>query len=290
MNEVTPYRVLDVGAAKLALRSPIARLHADLDRVYPHLPETTDGGFADVRVSLLPGSPLRLRGRQVSLWSEGERPFEPYPIHSALPLFEWGSNYLLSQRLNAYLLLHAGVVARDDLALILPAAPGSGKTTLTCALHLAGWRFLSDEFAVIDPDTGEVLPMVRPAPLKNRSIAVIGERDAAVLGPLYPGTRKGDVAHFVPDRDSTLARHRRARPRAVMFPRFEAGARLHCEPLDSAAAVMRLGLNSFNYRALGPLGFRAAVELARRTKAWDLRYGDLDEAIACIETLFASLP
>ena len=132
--------------------------------------------------------------------------------------------------------------------------------------------------------------MVRPAPLKNRSIAVIGERDAAVLGPLYPGTRKGDVAHFVPDRDSTLARHRRARPRAVMFPRFEAGARLHCEPLDSAAAVMRLGLNSFNYRALGPLGFRAAVELARRTKAWELRYGDLDEAIACIETLFASLP
>ena len=34
MNEVTPYRVLDVGAAKLALRSPIEHLHADrpLDR------------------------------------------------------------------------------------------------------------------------------------------------------------------------------------------------------------------------------------------------------------------
>lgn len=67
MNEPAPYRVLDVGAAKLALRSPIERLHADLDRVYPHLPQTTDSGFADVRVSLLPGSPLRLRGRQVSL-------------------------------------------------------------------------------------------------------------------------------------------------------------------------------------------------------------------------------
>ena len=75
-----------------------------------------------------------------------------------------------------------------------------------------------------------------------------------------------------------------------MFPRFEAGARLHCKPLDSATAVMRLGLNSFNYRALGPVGFHAAVELARRTKAWELHYGDLDEAIACIETLFASLP
>ena len=67
MIEVTPYRVLDVGAAKLALRSPIARLHADLDRVYPHLPETTDGGFADVRVSLLHVSRLRLRGYDQTL-------------------------------------------------------------------------------------------------------------------------------------------------------------------------------------------------------------------------------
>lgn len=92
MIEATPYRVLDVGAAKLALRSPIEHLHADLDRVYPHLPETTDSGFADVRVALLPGSPLRLRGRQVSLWSEGERPFEPYPIHSVLTAVDSRTN------------------------------------------------------------------------------------------------------------------------------------------------------------------------------------------------------
>lgn len=285
----SPYRLLDVGAAQLAVASEIESFHAHLDLVYPHHEAGADGVFADVRVRLLPGSRFRLRGRQVALWADGLRPFEPYPYDCALPLFEWGSNYLLSRRLNAYLLLHAGVVARGDRALILPAAPGSGKTTLTCALHLAGWRFLSDEFGVIDMDSGELLPMVRPAPLKNRSIDVIGMRPGAMLGPLFPKTRKGDVSHFVPDRDSFLARHRRATPALVVFPRFQAGAALQCTPVHRAQAAMRIGLNSFNYQALGPLGFQAAVALARRTAAFKLVYGDLDDAIAHIETLFGDV-
>ncbi|MER2553939.1 MAG: HprK-related kinase A [Thauera sp.] len=286
----TAYRLLDVGAAQLAVASPIDRFHAHLDLVYPHHEPITTPRFADVRVGLLPGSRFRPRGRQVTLWADGQRPFEPYPHDCALPLFEWGSNYLLSQRLNAYLLLHAGVVARKDRALILPANPGAGKTTLTCALHLAGWRFLSDEFGVIDADTGELLPMVRPAPLKNRSIDVIGRRAGATLGPLFPKTRKGDVSHFVPDRDSFLARHRRACPALVVFPRFQAGAALQCVPMPRAEAAMRIGMNSFNYQALGPLGFEAVVALARRTVAYQLVYGELDDAIAHIEALFERLP
>lgn len=284
------YRLLDVGAARLAVASPIERLHKHLDLVYPHHEPITQALFADARVVLLPGSRLRLRGRQVALWADGQRPFEPYPYDCALPLFEWGSNYLIAQRLNAYLLLHAGVVARNDRALILPAAPGAGKTTLTCALHLAGWRFLSDEFGVIDMGTGELLPMVRPAPLKNRSIDIIGSRPGAVLGPVFPKTRKGDVAHFVPDRESFLGRHQRAHPALVLFPRFRAGAALECTPVPRAQAAMRVGLNSFNYQPLGPLGFQAVVALVQRTVAYELVYGDLDDAIAHIETLFERAP
>lgn len=283
------YRILDVGAARIAVHSPIAAFHADLDRVYPHstaalAQDGNTGDFVDVRVSLLP-RPRRLWKRQVSLWSEADRPFEPYPLRNALPLFEWGGNWLLAQRLNAYLLLHAGVVARGEHALILPAAPGSGKSTLACALHLAGWRFFSDEFGVIDPDSGEALPMLKPGALKNRSIEVIGARPGAVLGPVFPGTRKGDVAHFVPDRDSHALRHRGAHPRLLVFPRYQAGARLSCRPVPPAEAAMRLGLNSFNYRALGPVGFQAVVRIAHAASAWELEYDSLDAAIERIENL-----
>lgn len=279
------YRILDVGAARLAVRSPVASFHDHLDQVYPHHPVIADTQFADARVALLPRSGLRIGRREVVLWADSQSPFESYPYDAGLPLFEWGSNFLLSQRLNAYLLLHAGVVARNDRAVILPAAPGSGKTTLTCALHLAGWRFLSDEFGVLDMERACLLPMVRPAPLKNESIEVIRQRPGAVLGPLFPKTRKGDVAHFVPDKNSFLARHTPAQPALVVFPRFVAGSPLICQPLPRADAVLRLGRNSFNYQALGPTGFQAVVALAKQTTAWELVFGDLDAAIAQIESL-----
>lgn len=282
------YRILDVGAARIAVHSPIDRFHADLDRVYPHAAhapaaDQDASGFADVRVAMLPG-PRRWWKPQASLWSEASRPFDPYPLHSALPLFEWGGNWLLTQRLNACLLLHAGVVARGEHALILPAAPGSGKSTLACALHLAGWRFFSDEFGVIDPDSGEALPLLKPGALKNQSIAVIAAR-GGVLGPVFPGTRKGDVAHFVPDCDSYRLRHRAARPRLVVFPRYRAGAKLSARPVPPAEAAMRLGLNSFNYRALGPVGFQAVLRIVRAASAWELEYDSLDAAIERIEAL-----
>ncbi|MBL8446995.1 MAG: HprK-related kinase A [Zoogloeaceae bacterium] len=283
--------MVDVGAARIAVASPLIEFHHQLNLVYPH---QRDGGgdvpFADIRVALTPGSKLRFWGRQVRLWSESQAPFEPYPIGSALPLFEWGSNWLLSQRLNAYLLLHAGVVARGDQAVILPAQPGSGKSTLTCALHLAGWRFFSDEFGVIDMERGLVLPMLKPAALKNASIEVIRQHTNAVLGPVFSGTRKGDVAHFVPDKESFEERRTGAHPHMVVFPRYVAGAPLRCLPVPPTEAVMRIGLNSFNYQTLGPLGFDAAVRIARQARAYDLSYGDLNDALACIETLFDQTP
>lgn len=283
----TPFRIIDVGAAHIAVASPVAAFHRQLDLVYPHqLDGCRDIPFADIRVSLTPGTRLRLWRRQICLWSESQTPFEPYPLNSALPLFEWGTNWIIAQRLNAYLLLHAGVVARGEQALILPAQPGSGKSTLTCALHLAGWRFLSDEFGVIDMERGLVLPMLKPAALKNASIQVIGARPNAVLGPTFPGTRKGDVAHFVPDRASFEARKTGAQPRLVVFPHFVAGASLRCVAIPPAEAVMRIGVNSFNYQTLGPLGFEAAVRIARSAQAFDLTYGSLDEAMNCIDSLF----
>lgn len=288
---MTPsYRLIDLGAACVGVASPLADFQTQLDFIYGQHGKTEAGHFADVRVALLPERNLRPWRAQVSLWSEALRPFDPYPRHSALPLFEWGTNWLLAQRLNAHLLLHAGVVARDDQALILPASPGSGKSTLTCALHLAGWRYLSDEFGVVDTQTGHLLPLVKAAALKNRSIEVIGEHPEARLGPIFPGTRKGDVAHFAPTADSVSQRHCPATPRMVVFPRYSAGSGLRCSAISRAEAFMRLGLNSFNYRSLGPVGFKTVGALAQRTRAYELVYEDLAQAIAQIETLFRTLP
>ena len=149
----------DVGAAVLRVRSDSAALPGQLQVAYGHFPFVDRADWADLHVRI--GAPTGLRRwirPQVLLHCDGQQPFEPFPADSPLPLFEWGSNWLIGQRLNDLLLLHAGAVERDGLALLLPAMPGSGKSTLTAALSLRGWRLLSDEFGAFDPGRASSAP------------------------------------------------------------------------------------------------------------------------------------
>ena len=64
------------------------------------------------------------------------------------------------------LFVHAGAVAWRGKAILLPGHSGSGKSTLVRELICAGAEYLSDEFAVLDPD-GLVHPFARPLSLRT---------------------------------------------------------------------------------------------------------------------------
>ena len=199
---------LDLGAATLRVRSDSPEFAAQLQRVYGAFPFVDVASWADVHVDIERVGGLRRWWRpQVRLRSDGRVQFEPFPADSPLPLFEWGCNWLMAQRLNDLLLLHAGTLERDGLALLLPALPGSGKSTLTAALSSRGWRLLSDEFGVFDPNDGALHALVKPVGLKNHSIDVIRSfAPQAVMGPSFPKTRKGTVAHLAPPADAVARR------------------------------------------------------------------------------------
>lgn len=46
---------------------------------------------------------------------------------------------------------------------MLVGTTGAGKSTLCAALCADGWRLLSDEMALIEPDTGRLRGMGRPS-------------------------------------------------------------------------------------------------------------------------------
>lgn len=276
---------LDVGAAVVRVRSDCQALAQDLQRVYGHFPLVADGDFADVHVELQMSRGLRRWVRpQVELHCDGQHPFEPFSAVQALPLLEWGCNWMIGQRMNDLLLLHAGVVERDGLALVLPAVPGSGKSTLTAALAHRGWRLLSDEFGAFDPQSLQFRAMLKPVALKNQSIDVLRAfAPGAVLGPSFPGTRKGTVAHLAPPADAVRRRHEGAAAGAVILPRWEAGSPTRFDPMEAHEAFPSLAFNAFNYSQMGATGFRSAVHLAQRSRAWRLVYSDLEDAIATID-------
>ena len=280
---------LDVGCALIHLRSDVPRLASAVCDVYRHFPFQTQSDWADlhlevraVRRWLVPWRP------QVELLCDGARPFEPFPADSPLPMFEWGANWLIGLRMHHRLLLHAGVLARDDRALVMPAVPGAGKSTLTAALAQTGWRLLSDEFGALDMATDDFWPLIKPPVLKNRSIEVLRQfAPQAVLGRVYPATRKGDVAHMAPPVDAVAGRRRPARPFAIVLPCWEEGAAARLEPVAPSLACSALAFNAFNYRVCAQDGFEAVARLAREVPAWQLTYGRLPDAIECLNRLHA---
>lgn len=281
---------LDLGAVRVHVRSPLALLAERIAQVYAEFPLLLPGEFCDIHIQVVPGSSLRRWLRpQARFRVDGVEPFEPFPRDHALPLMEWGANFSIAQRLNQHLLLHAGVVAAGDRAVILAATPGSGKSTLTAALALSGFRLFSDEFGVVRRHDLQLLPLLKPVALKNESIDVIRRFVAhgrgAPIGPIHPRTRKGSVAHLAPDRASVDARKRPAIPTIVVFPSYQPDAPCSLRPEEPLRAFQRLAFNSFNYSLLGPDGFRAVAALLDRCPAYALSYSRLDEAVDAIGKL-----
>jgi len=283
-----PGLCLDLGATVLRVRSDAPVLAAGLQSVYREHPLAPALPWVDIdlRVDRARGARRWLRPL-VRLRAESAHPFEPFPADTALPLFEWGANWMIGLRLHDRLLLHAGALERDGRALLLPAMPGSGKSTLTAALSLRGWRLLSDEFGAWDLRQRHFTALLKPVALKNESIDVIRRfAPDAALGPVFEKTRKGTVAHLAASADAVRRRHAPAQPGAFVLPQWQAGAATQLEPVDAHALFGALAFNAFNYRVLGPDGFDAVVRLVHAARGWRLVYSDLDEAVAALDALW----
>lgn len=247
-------------------------------------------GFADFHVRIAPPRGLRRWLQpQVLFQFDGAPPFLPLPADQAFPILEWGLNWCVSAHCHRQLILHAAVVERSNRALVLPAPPGSGKSTLCAGLVSRGWRLLSDELALVDPATGNIVPLPRPVSLKNASIEVIRRfSPAAVLGPTVHDTLKGSVAHMTPPIESVRRAAEPARPRWIVLPRYEPGAAPRLEPLPRGRAFMQLVDSAFNYHLHGRRGFEVLAQMIEACACYEFAYGNLEDAVKSCEELAAS--
>jgi HprK-related kinase A len=280
---------LATGPFRYRIQTALRSVGDNLACLYADFPVDDGGALRDyhVRVDAVPG--LRRWWRpQVNFWFDGRLPFKPLQADHAFAMLEWGMNWCVAAHAHHFLLLHAAVLERHGRCVILPGDPGAGKSTLTAALMLSGWRLLSDELTVIDRDDGSLHPLARPVSLKNASIDVIrGFRPDAVFGTLAADTHKGSVCHLRPTADSVRRSGERGQAAHIVFPRWQAGAATELRPRSRADAFMHVANHSFNYSPLGRLGFELNAALVDRCHCWDFRYSQLSEALRCFEELVA---
>lgn len=287
-----PGIALRTGAFVNVIQSQIPAVSEAIALLYSYHPLAESGGFADFHVSVRPATGVRrwLR-RQVLFEFDGARPFKPLPFPQAFPMLEWGLNWCVSTHCNNFLIFHAAVIAHENRALIFAAPPGCGKSTLCAALVNRGWRLLSDELTLIEPASGNVLPLARPVSLKNASIGVIRSfAPDAPLSPIVTDTVKGSVAHMRPPVGSVQRANEPAKPHWIVFPRFQSGAPTALSPYPKARAFMQLADNAFNYNVHGQRGFETVADLISSSGCYEFTYGNLHEAVSVFETLAKSAP
>lgn len=278
---------LRIGPFVAHIQSSIPTVIEGIQEHYADYPMEQQSGFADFHLEV--SSPQNFRRwfrPQVRFLFDHSSPFKPLPYEQAFPVLEWGLNWCVAQHAHNYLILHSAVVEKNGSAIILPAPPGAGKSTLCAGLVARGWRLLSDELVLISPETGEVWPIPRPISLKNESIEVIRSFAPEVtIGRASFDTAKGTVAHMRAPSESVLQAEVPAVPAWIIYPKYQAGASARLVAKPKGTAFMHLIENAFNYTLLGLRGFEALTGMVDSCGCYDFSYSRLDEAITIFDGL-----
>ncbi len=214
---------------------------------------------------------------QITFYADQQSPFKPMPLAQAYPVLEWGMNWCVAAFDYNHFIVHAAVLEKDGKAIIFPATPGSGKSTLSAYLSQSGWNLYSDEMAIIDLNSNRVNPVFRPVSLKNNSIELLKQWfPDIVCTDTAKGTQKGDVALF---RCISWEQYQQLEPVevvGVVFPKYKAGAEeLSIYQMDKLQGFQQLSSNSFNYNITGQQGFETVAKLVDAAVHFELHYSQV---------------
>lgn len=276
-----------VGPAIFRIGSDWAAPIRQLRQLYAHYPAADD---------LVPDFTVRLYAER--WWRRFVRPSvqisgdymlpdaSPLPLAQGLLAAEMAMNLQMAMGWRRHLLLHASAAERDGRVLVMTGLSGSGKSTLSAILAENGWRFLADEFALVDLEQGHIHPFPRLISLKNSSIAAMGKiiHQKMRFGPILKDTPKGDIRHLVPPQSAIDAMHESAPPVLLLYPSF--GKKKQIRGVAPTENFVRLTQASTNYVALGEAGFDALTNFVQQVPAFAIDYSNADEAMAMIDELW----
>lgn len=278
---------IKTGPFVFSIHSTLNALRDGLVALYDEFPVVDSNAFADFHISVDRAKGIRRWIRPQSVFEfDGETPFKPLTAGQGFALLEWGMNWCIYNHAHAFLIIHGATLERHGKALLMPAPSGSGKSTLCGALMTQGWRLLSDELILINPNNGLIYPLGRPVSLKNHSIEVLKKFAPShhITAPVFD-TAKGTVAHMKPSPESVMRCDELTPPRWIIFPQYSANAETRVIPIGKADLCMRLIDNSFNYNILRNEGFLSMTDMVSKTTGFTATYSDLHDVIHQINQL-----
>ena len=170
------------------------------------------------------------------------------------------------------IILHGAVLEKEERVLVLAGESGAGKTTLAIELLQAGWNYVSDDVAPLDPATNQIISFPKPLNVKDL-------KTWRTLVPRWtPPEWSAEPAGGLPVPADAVAKTSKERvaPTHLVFCRYEPGGEDKLEDLGLARALALSGelVRRINPPVLGQL--RTLVEGTTRAR---LRYREKSRAI-----------
>jgi|GEM_PF-4301587 len=277
---------LSTGPFSYLIRGDDAAITDGLYRLYGDFKIEIDPTFCGIPITFEKVSHSYERALSISkVWTGQLLAHDKCKADLIFASLEWAMNYAVVYFEQRWIIFHAAVLQKGDRTIVISAQSGGGKSTLSTALAAMGWRLLSDEFAVIDPDDLLARPICRPISLKAESIGVARAWfPDADFGPLCMTESKGLVAHMRPltewvDRIDELARINR-----FIFVNYQAGASTAVEAVPKAQALVELAHGSASYDTLRETAFNGIADILQDSPCIRLNYSNLAEIIPLIES------
>lgn len=273
-----------IGPVELELRSDLREAADDFAVLYRDQRRSTTTAGRVIRMEIRANGRSRWGFRRYAIFGDGEEVFGRLRRDEVLPYLEWAINYRVIAKYNEYLQLHAATLGRQGQGVILVGQSGSGKSTLAAALAARGWEYLSDEFALIDPDTLLLHALPKALCIKAGSFDLI-ERLGLPLWRRRPYVKafKGRVGYISPS-DLNVATG--ALPvRLIVFPRYRGGGGTSLFPVSRSRAAFSLAANAFNRDVFGQRLVSTLGQIVRQARCVSLEPDGLEDTCALLESL-----
>jgi len=189
-----------------------------------------------------------------------------------------------------YHVVHAGAIARNGRAVLLPASPGSGKSTLVTALALSGFEYYTDEVAVLTEE-GRLLPYPKAITLKRSGWEVIMAHFPQACSAAYSPVHHEKLRHVAaPKLPAPSVTETGCQVDFVVFPRYAPDEITSLQPISRSAALVQLAERSLNLFLLGKEGFDVIYGVVKHAKSYDLVTNDVTKAVQLLEGLLDEAP
>jgi hypothetical protein len=231
----------------------IAENSALLDRMKQHAPHgsvLSNRSPSDARSFALRRA---WRKSGYELFADDELLAEAEALDEALILLGGHMMIHVAEHAPDYVFLHAGVVAWEDRALLLPGISHAGKSTLVAELVRAGATYYSDEFALLDSD-GKVHPFTRDIRMRQP-----GAEDQIPL-PLEQLDGRAGAASLPVS--------------MIVFTEFVEGARWAPESVTPGRAVLEMLLHSIPVQRAPERTLATLAAMMRHATAWQSQRGE----------------